>query len=256
MKQTLALITGAGTGIGNGTAHALLARGVDVLAVGRRRELLAQLQQQYPSQVFIVDTDITTAEGREKIVAHLPDTHTLGYLIHNATTVKPLGPLLDAELNDWRYHMAVNVEAPIFLTKALLPHLAKQARLLFVGSRAKDQYLLDTGTYCVSKAALHRVYEVLKEELPDYAVGHIHPGGVKSESNMAYREHMAARLPQRDFKQRIPVETVGAFISWLLLEATPEQFSENHININDEWHHAFWADGLSFIENNTDAPLP
>ena len=67
-----AIITGAGTGIGEGLALNLASKGYQVLAVGRRREPLEKVKSKNPSQITTLSTDIATDEGVDLIDKAIP----------------------------------------------------------------------------------------------------------------------------------------------------------------------------------------
>ena len=88
---------------------------------------------------------VSTPEGITQIVSALPKDASVKYLIHNAGLLGPIGPLLDIERSTWNNVIATNLDAPLFLTQALLPHLKRcsdekeggtKARVLHVSSGA------------------------------------------------------------------------------------------------------------------------
>src|SRR5947209_20301733 len=94
--QKVALVTGAGSGIGRAVAIALLNEGYAVVLAGRRREALAQTAAAAPSQALVVPTDVADPAG----VHHLFETTRqqlgrLDVLFNNAGTGAPPVPLED-----------------------------------------------------------------------------------------------------------------------------------------------------------------
>ena len=94
---------------------------------------------------------VSTPEGITQIVSALPKDASVKYLIHNAGLLGPIGPLLDIERSTWNKVIATNLDAPLFLTQALLPHLKRcsdekeggtKARVLHVSSGAAHSSLL------------------------------------------------------------------------------------------------------------------
>ena len=133
--RTWAIVTGAGTGIGQAVTRALAGSGVHVLAVGRRQEPLDAVAAAAPSGVVHpLQGDISEAGVIEKIAEAIPQDDQLCYLIQNAAVGVP-SRLADLKRGDFEYAMAVNVTAPLFLTQRLLPKLkASKGRILHLGT--------------------------------------------------------------------------------------------------------------------------
>merc|ERR1711972_759845 len=153
----------------------------------------------------------------------------LHLLVHNAG-INCMDPLTKVELSKFRATMAVNTEAPIFLTQQLLPNLklAEEARVLLVSSGAGDMHVPNMGPYCVTKAALKMVWTVLKDELTDVArVGYCKPGLVLSEmtgamiekEDFALKDFIGGRMESGDIHTS---EEVAEWIEALLDSARCE----------------------------------
>ena len=128
------LITGGGTGIGCALAKRFAAKGCQVIIVGRRSELLQNVVSQYPDSIRAVNADVGKHEDRQIITSQVQEP--LHLLVHNAAVLGPVGPLLEVSLDDWRSHMATNVEGPLFLTRELLPKLVEGSRVIQISSGA------------------------------------------------------------------------------------------------------------------------
>ena len=88
--------------------------------------------------------------------------------------------MLEVSLDDWRSHMATNVEGPLFLTRELLPKLVEGSRVIQISSGAAHNGKKGIGLYCTSKAALFMLGQILKDELAKQGVwfGTVIPGQV------------------------------------------------------------------------------
>ena len=176
-----AIVTGAGSGIGRATAAALCERGLDVYGVGRREGALRDTATRIGDKFHAVVADVSTPEGRDAIADRIDGT-TPTVVVHNAATTGPLGPLDALTLDGFRATMASNVEGPPFLTKALMPKLARGSRVLHVSTGGAHQGFDGMLSYCASKAALRSVYESLRDEYAGrVCFGSAQPGVVATE---------------------------------------------------------------------------
>lgn len=185
------LLTGASGGIGAATARALVAAGADVLLVARDRKRLAAFAQTLPArhdgQVTALAVDLATTWGRAQL-AELAIARRVNVLI-NAAGVPcfgALGTIDDARLEQV---IATNLLAPIALTRALLPHLAKRpgAIVLNVGSTLGRLGLPGYTVYAASKFGMRGFTESLRRELAGtgVAVLYLAPRATKTRFNDA-----------------------------------------------------------------------
>ena len=128
------LITGGGTGIGCALAKRFAAKGWQVIIVGRRSELLQDVVSQNHDSIRAITADVGKHEDLQIITSQVQEP--LHLLVHNAAVLGPFGPLLKVGLEDWRSHMATNVEGPLFLTRELLPKLVEGSRVIQISSGA------------------------------------------------------------------------------------------------------------------------
>lgn len=242
------VVTGGGSGLGRAICQGLAGRGVEVIAVGRRREALEGTRELDPERIRAVAADVATVEGRQAVVAAVGGERLAG-VVHNAGVLEPIGPLAGVRLEDWRHAQAVNVEAPLFLTQGLLDAL-QGGRVLHMSSGAAHQGYPGWGSYCTGKAALHMVYQVLREELRDrgISVGSLRPGVVDTPMQALIREQPPERFPmvQRFLdlhatgQLESPAEVAGC-VAWLLLDAGEEAFSASEWSFTDPEHRKHWG---------------
>lgn len=244
----LALITGAGSGIGRALAQELIARGCDVLAAGRRAALLESLAQEHPGRVTALPLDVAAEEAPQRILAALDD-RTPQFVVHNAATLDPAGPLAALDRAAFQAHLKTNLTAPLFITQALLPRLTRGARVLHVSSGAAHHALNGWGPYCISKAALHMLTQCWNAELKDRGVlvGSARPGVVDTPMQASIRELTPEAFPDVESFRRLktdgallPAQTVARFLAWMLLDADGEQFAGAERDIRDTGLVRLW----------------
>ncbi len=241
------LITGGGTGIGRALAERFAAKGWLVTIVGRCLELLQEVARDYPDKISIISADVGSIQDRQKIVAEAKGT--LDLLVHNAAVLGPVGPILDQSPEDWKSHMATNVEGPLFLTQALLPNLVENSRVVNISSGAAHQGIPGWGMYCTSKAALFMLGQLLKDELAQRNIwfGSVRPGIVDTPMQAEIRALEPENFPMveqfRQYKATgalVTSELVAQYLEWLLLEVSGPQLGEREWDIRDaEWQSAW-----------------
>jgi benzil reductase ((S)-benzoin forming) len=235
------IVTGAGSGIGRALTEHLAARDGRVLAVGRRAALLHSLAAAHPGRVEALALDVTADNAPASLLAAL-DGRSVDGVVHNAAVLGPAGPLAATAREAFRQHLETNLTAPLFLTQALLPNLAAGARVLHVSSGAAHHPLAGWGPYCISKAALHMLYQCWRVELRERGilVGSARPGVVDTPMQAEIRALDPSTFPDVEAFRQLKSEgqlaapaTVARFLAWLLLEADAAQFAEHENDIRD-----------------------
>jgi 3-oxoacyl-[acyl-carrier protein] reductase len=181
----VALVTGGGTGIGRAIAETFVAAGAQVVIAGRRESTLKEAMKSLggAEHALAAAGDVTDGADRRRFVQTAVDTFGgLDILVNNAGAVGtgPLG-ILDEEL--WSRLLAVNVTAPLLLTREALPHLReRRGVVLNVSTGAALQPVAGFGAYGATKAALNHASKVLAlEAAPEVRVNILSPGGVDTD---------------------------------------------------------------------------
>lgn len=194
-----ALVTGASSGIGYALSRELLSRGIAVIAVARRVELMKELEKK---GAMIVKCDVTLPESVDQLKT-LVSEKTGGCLdiLFNNAGIGCSCSIMDTKDSDVEYCFDVNVFAPIRLTRELLPLLQKARGVVgFTGSTGGLVPFPFTGVYGASKAALHHYVKVLRLELElvDVRVLEVVTGMVKTgiKNPVILPEELLFRYPK------------------------------------------------------------
>ncbi|EQD38929.1 short-chain dehydrogenase/reductase SDR, partial [mine drainage metagenome] len=129
LSGTVALVTGASSGIGEATALALAAEGAKVAIAARRLDRLEALAEKLggTGEVLVLKTDVTDEAEVDRMVARtVAEFGRLDTLVNNAG-VMLLGPILDAPTDEWRRMVQLNLLGLFYCTHAGLPHLLQAA---------------------------------------------------------------------------------------------------------------------------------
>ena len=192
LDGTVALVTGASSGIGEATAVALAAEGARVAVAARRRDRLEALADRIGrDQVLVLETDVTDeAQAREMVDRTVAEFGRLDTLVNNAG-VMLLGPIMDAPVEEWRRMVELNVLGLLYCTHAALPHLLSAAEaeprrvadVVNVSSVAGRVARLGSGVYNATKFGVVAFSESLRQEVTrrHVRVTVIEPGAVATE---------------------------------------------------------------------------
>ena len=131
LAGTVAIVTGASSGIGEATARRLAEQGVWVAAVARRKDrldhpLVAEIEA-VGGTALAVEADITDRTQAERAVQTVVDRlGRLDILVNNAGLML-LGPVVGADIEEWERMIAINQQGLLYVTNAALPHLLTSA---------------------------------------------------------------------------------------------------------------------------------
>lgn len=168
-------VTGATSGVGYALSKRLLKEGYEVLATGRSLEVLTELQKAGAS---IHLADLTQVADRKKLIGFV-GTPDIVVFSAGIGTFEFAHALDDDALDQM---MAINVIAPIALTKDLLPNLMKrkEGHLIYIGSQAGKVATPKASTYAATKHALIGYTNALRMEVKQYniKVTTINPGPI------------------------------------------------------------------------------
>ena len=207
----LALITGGSLGLGYELADALADDGWDLVLDARRQGPLDAAAARLASRtgVIVIVGDVTDDAHRTALVSAASARDGLDLLVHNASELgpSPLPVLAELPPADLARILAVNVQAPLALTVALLPALRTAGgTVLAISSDAAVEHYPGWGGYGASKAALDHLHGTLAVENPDLHVYSVDPGDMRTAM------HQAA-FPGEDISDRpLPATVVPALL--------------------------------------------
>ena len=207
LDGTVALVTGASSGIGEATALALAGEGAKVAVAARRRDRLEALAEKIRGaggEALAIEADITEeAQAKRAVEEAVARFGRLDTLVNNAG-VMLLGPIADADVTEWKRMLDLNVSALMYCTNAALPHLLRAAEgeprrvadLVNISSVAGRAARLGAGVYNASKFAVGAFSESLRQEVTrkHVRVTLIEPGMVATELQSHNRPEILDQL--------------------------------------------------------------
>jgi NADP-dependent 3-hydroxy acid dehydrogenase YdfG len=216
LDGTVALVTGASSGIGEATAVALAAEGARVALVARRRDRLDALAERLDGDPIVVEADVTDAAQATAAVARVVEVAGRLDIVVNNAGVMLLGPAVDAPYEEWERMVAVNVDGVLAVTHAALPHLLEAAEtaprgvsdVVTISSTAGRIARAGSGVYNLTKFGVGAFSEALRQEVTQrhVRVGLVEPGATVSE----LRDHLRPELREAQAKRFETMEPLQA----------------------------------------------
>jgi NADP-dependent 3-hydroxy acid dehydrogenase YdfG len=225
---TVALVTGASSGIGAATAVALSAHGATVAVVARRKDRLEALAADIRDRggtALVLVADITdthqAADAVERTVAELGRLDTL---VNNAG-VMLLGPALDAPLAEWQQMVELNVLGALYCAHAAMPHLVRAAEdgprrvadMVNISSVAGRFARNGNGAYALTKFGMGAFSESARQELAKryVRVSLVEPGATATELAGHNRPEVLESI-RNQFGQTMHAEDVADAITYIV----------------------------------------
>jgi NADP-dependent 3-hydroxy acid dehydrogenase YdfG len=194
LDGTVALVTGASSGIGEATALALAAEGATVALLARRRDRLDDLTRRIESAggtALAVEADVSdqrqAAAAVDTVVAELGRLDT----VVNSAGLMTMGPAAEADPADWDTMVSVNVQGLLYVTRASLPHLIAAATdsprgvtdVVNISSTAGRIARPGTAVYALTKFGIGAFSEALRQEVlgQRVRVSLVEPGRVATD---------------------------------------------------------------------------
>ncbi len=207
LAGTVALVTGASSGIGAATARALAEEGAAVGLLARRRDRLTELAEQLGGTTAVLEADITdAAQARAAVERVVSELGRLDTVVNNAGLMLT-GPVMAAPDGEWQRMIDVNLNGVLHVTRAALPHLVRAATdsprgvadLVNISSTAGRVARAGTAVYNLTKFGVNAFSEALRQEVGPQRVrvGVVEPGTVDTELGSHLRDEIRERVQQQ-----------------------------------------------------------
>ena len=222
--QKVALVTGAGTGIGKSAALALLKDGFNVALVGRRKELLdkAAADSGAGARALVVPADLSKPEEVKKVFAKLRETWgRLDVLFNNAGMGAPAIPMEDLSYEQWKQVVDINLTAMFLCSQEAIRIMKSQSpkggRIINNGSISAHAPRPYSAPYTATKHAVTGLTKSisLDNRKHDIACSQIDIGNAATEMT----ERMTKGVPQPNgstmVEPRMDVAHVGSAVLYM-----------------------------------------
>jgi NADP-dependent 3-hydroxy acid dehydrogenase YdfG len=238
LKGTVALVTGASSGIGAAAASVLAARGAAVALAARRKDRLDALAADIRRQggtALVLECDVTDQEqAADAVTRAVAELGRLDTLINNAG-VMLLGPVAGAPLSEWQRMVDLNVLGLLYCAHAALPHLLRAAQdaprqvadMVNISSVAGRAARNGNGVYSLTKFGIGAFSESLRQELAGryVRVSLVEPGATATELASHNRPEILESI-RSQFGQRMQAEDIADAIGYIVTRA-------RHVAVNE-----------------------
>lgn len=234
LKGKVALITGGSRGIGRAIALAFAEAGADVVVCSRNKkppelEKVAEEIRAMGRKALAIPAHVGKKEDVQNLLKKtLQEFGRIDILVNNAGTNPVLSTLVDLEEEAFEKVMEVNLKGAFLMTKAVAKEMIKQGegRIINISSISGLRARADgTGAYCISKAAMNMMTQILARELAPHSilVNAIAPGSIKTEFsrvNWTDPERRAQRVKEIELRRFGEPEEVVGLALFLASEAS------------------------------------
>ena len=225
LKNKVAVVTGATSGMGLNTAKLFLKEGAKVVLTGRSQEKLDALQNELEGDYLLVKADAGNLEDSKKLIQQTADKFgKIDVLFLNAGVfaAQPLGTI-DESTYDYIYN--INVKGPVFTVNYANEHLKEGASVIFNTSVSNVKGMPGVSVYGSSKAALRSVVRTLAHELAprNIRVNAVSPGPIEtpiwSKTNLTdeqidgFASGVSQQVPLGRFGKADEVATTTLFLA-------------------------------------------
>jgi NAD(P)-dependent dehydrogenase (short-subunit alcohol dehydrogenase family) len=176
LKGKVAIITGAGRGIGRTIAVAFARQGAGLYLAARTEGDLAETAaacREVGGQAHTLVTDVASWDQVQTLVTTaIQAGGQVDILVNSAGIYGPIGPTAEVDLQEWKRAVEINLFGPLYLCRALMPHMMqrKQGKIILLGGGGATTPLPNFSSYAASKAGLARFSDTLAEELKPFNV--------------------------------------------------------------------------------------
>jgi NADP-dependent 3-hydroxy acid dehydrogenase YdfG len=228
LDGTVALVTGASSGIGAAAGAALAAQGASVALAARRKDRLETLANEIGDaggRALVIECDVTKQDEATEAVEHTVfELGRLDTLVNNAG-VMLLGPAADAPLSEWQRMVELNILGLLYCAHAATPHLLRAAAdgprhvadMVNISSVAGRVARNGNGVYSLTKHGVGAFSESLRQELTKryVRISLVEPGATATEL-ASHNRALVLESIKSQFGQTMAAEDIADAITYIV----------------------------------------
>ena len=239
LEGTVALVTGASSGIGAAAAVALASQGAAVALAARRKDRLEALAADIEATgatALAIEADVTDqTQANAAVERTVAELGRLDTLVNNAG-VMLLGPVVDAPVTEWQRMVELNVLGLLYCAHAALPHLLRAAEddprhvadMVNISSVAGRFARNGNGVYSLTKHGVGAFSEALRQEVTRryVRISLVEPGATSTELASHNRPEVLEGLRAQIGSQRMEAADIADAIVYIVTRP-------RHVTINE-----------------------
>ncbi|HEA3304888.1 TPA: SDR family oxidoreductase [Staphylococcus aureus] len=208
LTDKVAVVTGAGSGIGEAIATLLHEEGAKVVLAGRNKEKLQNVANQLSQDsVKVVPTDVTKKEEVDELIKIAQQTFGGLDIVTNSAGQMLSSKITDYQVDEWDSMIDVNIKGTLYTAQAALPTMLEQSsgHLINIASISGFEVTKSSTIYSATKAAVHTITQGLEKELAKTGVKvtSISPGMVDTAITAAYNPSDRKKLDPQDIAEAV-----------------------------------------------------
>lgn len=208
LTDKIAVVTGAGSGIGEAIATLLHEEGAKVVLAGRNKEKLQNVANQLSQDsVKVVLTDVTNKEEVDELIKIAQQTFGGLDIVINSAGQMLSSKITDYQVDEWDSMIDVNIKGTLYTVQAALPTMLEQSsgHLINIASISGFEVTKSSTIYSATKAAVHTITQGLEKELAKTGVKvtSISPGMVDTAITAAYNPSDRKKLDPQDIAEAV-----------------------------------------------------
>ncbi|HCW8237548.1 TPA: SDR family oxidoreductase [Staphylococcus aureus] len=208
LTDKIAVVTGAGSGIGEAIATLLHEEGAKVVLAGRNKDKLQNVANQLAQDsVKVVPTDVTKKEEVYELIKMAQQTFGGLDIVINSAGQMLSSKITDYQVDEWDSMIDVNIKGTLYTAKAALPTMLEQSsgHLINIASISGFEVTKSSTIYSATKAAVHTITQGLEKELAKTGVKvtSISPGMVDTAITATYNPTDRKKLEPQDIAEAV-----------------------------------------------------
>lgn len=208
LTDKIAVVTGAGSGIGEAIATLLHEEGAKVVLAGRNKDKLQNVANQLAQDsVKVVPTDVTNKEEVDELMKIAQQTFGGLDIVINSAGQMLSSKITDYQVDEWDSMIDVNIKGTLYTAQAALPTMLEQSsgHLINITSISGFEVTKSSTIYSATKAAVHTITQGLEKELAKTGVKvtSISPGMVDTAITAAYNPSDRKKLDPQDIAEAV-----------------------------------------------------
>jgi 3-oxoacyl-[acyl-carrier protein] reductase len=210
----VAVVTGAGRGIGEGIAKVLAGAGAAIVCAARRANEVERVASEIVAaggRAIAAPTDVTDPAALDALAERaVAEFGGLDIWVNNAGGSPLQAPLTQLPVAEWNATIALNLSAIFFAVRSAMKHLRDGGRIVNVSSVASQDVFVGSGHYSAAKAGVNMLTKTLAHELgPKVRINAVLPGFVPTEVMMKALQLGQDDLPTLEKSLNLPAGRLG-----------------------------------------------